>query len=121
MGHSVEAVVEELGCELKDVEPWLALARGKIPDDGLTDHLAASIGAAVTLGRTWRKPGTELDRFFVKLAFYAEPKSNWIVLRLPRRPAQLIDRADVDKYRAPEKGYAAFFDSKPFLKGLKRR
>ena len=62
MGHSVEAVMEELSCEQKTVEPWLALARGKIPADGLTDHLAASVAAAVTLRRAWRNAGTDLDR-----------------------------------------------------------
>ena len=121
MGHRVEAVMEELNCEPKHVEPWLALARGKIPEDGLTDHLAASVAAAVTLRRKWPNAGERLDRLFVKLAFYTPPKDDWVVVRLPRKPAQIIDRGEFDIDRARKVGYVTVFDPKAFLQGLKRR
>ena len=80
-----------------------------------------SMAAAVTLRRTWSTARKEQERFFVKLAFYAPPKGDWIVVRLPRKPAQIIDRGEFDIDRARRVRYVTVFDPKAFLQGLKRR
>jgi hypothetical protein len=43
-----------------------------------------------------RNYGTDLDRFLVKLAEYTPEAIDWIVVRQPRTPPQIVRRADID-------------------------
>ncbi|MFT7649267.1 MAG: hypothetical protein ACI8Y4_004028 [Candidatus Poriferisodalaceae bacterium] len=107
-----------LGCSKERLDTCVGVLRGKIAEEGLTDHQAASIAAVVKLSSRMRNYGTELDRFLVKLAEHTPEATDWIVVRQPRIPPQIIRRADIDLHQARKHGYITVFDPKTFLDEL---
>ncbi len=107
-----------LGCSKERLDTCLDVLRGKIAEEGLTDHQAASIAAVVKLSPRMRNYGTDLDRFLVKLAEHTPETMDWIVVRQPRTPPQIIRRADIDLREARKHGYITVFDPKTFLDEL---
>jgi hypothetical protein len=120
--HTIELLMDVLDCRRSEIEHWTKLLGSKIPDEGLTDHQAAAIGAIVWCRKNTPQTKAKLERFFARLAFMTDPESEWTVHRIPRqKEPQIVVDPLVDLSFRHEYAPGVLFDKSAFIAELSRR